>query len=399
MEDTQIDLTKLPIAVDVMGGDNGLHVVVEGAVRAAAHLGIHTILVGDESGIKSALNKVGAHDHSLVSIQHAPQEVTMDDSASTVLRSKRESSIHIAFELVKDRRAAGVVSPGNTGAVMAAGRSISGTLPGIGRPAIATLIPRIGGLSPVVLLDSGANVDCHASQLVQFALMGTYYAGAATDIRLPRVALLSNGSESSKGNDVTRSAALMLSQIENINFIGYVEGRNMMKDVADVVVCDGFLGNIVLKTIEGSVELVFDSIRDYVETSIRGKLGMWIAKPIFKTLFRRTLDPSSHGGAPLLGLRDLAIVCHGSSSSKAITNAIRVARKFVDEELVEAMSDALCSLDVIPEDDYEDVIWDRMGKRFDKKAKRQRAKGGSSSGAGVQIEASAVKKAQNATKK
>ncbi len=366
-------MQDLPIAVDVMGGDHGPGVVVKGAVHAARDLGIKSILVGDEALIKSSLEEHGASTGPLLSICHASQEVTMEDSATAVLRKKRESSISIAFGLVKDDRAAAVVSPGNTGAVMAAGRAVSGTLPAIGRPAIATLIPRIGGLPPVVLLDSGANVDCHAAQLVQFALMGRYYASAAADLPSPRVALLSNGTESSKGNDVTRSAAYMLSEMQDLNYVGYVEGRHLASDAADVVVCDGFVGNVVLKTMEGSVELVFDSIRDYVERSYRGKLGMWLAKPIFKSLFREKLDPSAYGGAPLLGLNDVAIVCHGSSKGRAITNAIRVARKFADEGLVEKMADALETLDV-QDGAYEDGLWDRMGQRFEKKRNKRKEK-------------------------
>lgn len=193
-----------------------------------------------------------------------------------------------------------MVSPGNTGAMMAAGLYVSGTLPGIARPAIASLIPKSGNGQPTVLLDSGANVDCNANQLVQFALMGNCYALSVLNCTSPRIGILSNGSEKSKGNDITRSASLMLSEIKELNFIGYIEGRDLPRDVADVVVCDGFVGNVLLKAMEGSIELVFDSIKHYVEKSFRGKVGMWLAKPIFKALFKQKLDPSAYGGAPLL---------------------------------------------------------------------------------------------------
>jgi phosphate acyltransferase len=257
--------------------------------------------------------------------------------------------------------------------MMAAGLFVAGTLSGIARPAIASLIPKVGDLTPTVLLDSGANIDCHAYQLVQFALMGAYYARSAINCENPRVGLLSNGTEISKGNDIIRSAALNLSELQGVNFIGYVEGRDIPRDVADVVVCDGFVGNVLLKAMEGSVELVFDSLKHYVDRSTRGKLGMWLAKPILKSLFYDKLDPSSYGGAPLLGLSEIAIVCHGASNSRAIMNGIRVAKKCVDADLVSKMSAALNVLDVRLPGDFEDGIWDRMGQRFDKRKKKQGA--------------------------
>jgi glycerol-3-phosphate acyltransferase PlsX len=277
--------------------------------------------------------------------------------------------MRVAFELVKSKEASSVISPGNTGAMMAAGLSVFGTLPGIARPAIASLIPKVGDLTPTVLIDSGANTDCHAYQLVQFALMGNYYARSVLGCEQPRVALLSNGTEISKGTDIIRSAALTLSELGSLNFIGYVEGRDIPRDVADVVVCDGFIGNVLLKAMEGTAELVIDSIKHYVVRTLRGKIGMWLAKPALKSLFHDKLDPSAYGGAPLLGLNDIAIVCHGSSNSRAIMNGIRAANKFVSESLVLKMSGALSALDVKMPGQFQDGIWDRMGQRFDKKKK------------------------------
>ena len=304
-----------------------------------------------------------------IKVKHASEVIEMHDSASAAIRSKPDASVRVAFELIKAGDACGVVSPGNTGAMMAAGLVVSGALPGVGRPAIASLIPKIGDAPPTVLLDSGANVDCHAHQLVQFALMGNYYSRSAFSLDSPRVALLSNGSEISKGNDIIRSTALILSDLPGINYIGFIEGRDISKDVADVVVCDGFVGNIVLKTMEGAVELVFDSLKQHVDQKGRGKFGMWMAKPVFKTLFNEKLDPSAYGGAPLLGLNDIAIVCHGSSTSRAIFNAIRVAQKFADDEVISQMVSELSTLDLELPGTYEDGMWDRMGKKFEKKSK------------------------------
>lgn len=360
-----------------MGGDLGPSVAVEGAVRAAKELGISSILVGAEGDIRPILQRLGASDLATLQVRNATEVITMDDSPSMAIRGKPDSSIRVAFELVRSGEACGVVSAGNTGAVMAAGLYVSGTLAGISRPAIATLIPKTGDLPPTVLLDSGANIDCHAYQLVQFALMGNYYARSALPCESPRIALLSNGTESSKGTDMIRSAAMTLSELKSLNFVGYIEGRDISRDVADVVVCDGFVGNVVLKSMEGAVELVLDSMKHYVEeASMRGKLGMWLSKPILKSLFRDKLDPSAYGGAPLLGLNDIAIICHGASNTRAIINALRVARKFVDEGLVEKMSGALGTLDLKPPGVYEDGIWDRMGQRFEKNKKKQPKKDG-----------------------
>jgi len=353
-----------------MGGDYGPQVVVEGAILAARNLGISSILVGQENEIKSILQKAGAESDRLLITQPASTVLTMEDPPSAVVRGKTDCSLRVAFDLVKEGKASAVVSPGNTGAMMAAGLYVFGTLQDIARPAIASLIPRVGQSPPTILLDSGANVDCHAYQLVQFALMGNCYAQSTINVARPRVALLSNGSEPSKGTDIIRSTALTLSELKDINFVGYVEGRDIARNIADVVVCDGFVGNIVLKAMEGSVELVFDSMRHYVEASVRGKLGLWLARPIFKQLFREKLDPSAYGGAPLLGLNNIAIVCHGSSTSRAIMNGVRVAKKYVDEDLISKMSASLSSLDPQIPGVYEDGLWNRVGQKFVKKGKR-----------------------------
>ncbi len=344
-EDERQGSSALPIAVDAMGGDHGPKVVVEGAVMAARRNGISSILVGNREQLDPLLAKYSESDRRLISVHHASQFIQMDESPGLAIRGKPDSSIRVAFELVGEGKASAVVSSGNTGAIMAAGVFVGGTLPGIARPAIASLIPKGVGATPTVLLDSGANTGCQAFQLVQFALMGNQYAKSALGIESPRVALLSNGTEVSKGNDIIRSAAMMLSELEGINFQGYVEGRDIARDVVDVVVCDGFVGNIVLKAMEGSVGLVVDSMKAAMEKSLRAKFGLWLAKPILKSVFKDKLDPSAYGGAPLLGLGQIAIKCHGSSKSRAVMNGIRVAQKFVDEAVLEHLNTALGHLD------------------------------------------------------
>lgn len=360
---------ELPVAVDVMGGDHGSRVVVEGAVAAARDFGLRSLLVGNKEEILKHLDSLSGNNNPLLTVEHASDVVKMEDSPSVVLRGKTDTSIRKAFEAVLQGRASSMLSPGNTGAVMAAGLVTSGTLPGIARPAIATLIPKGGNKKPTVLLDSGANIDCHAYQLVQFALMGSYYANIAISCEEPRVALLSNGTEASKGTDIIRAAAQSLSEMESINFVGFIEGRDLSKDVADVVVCDGFVGNVVLKAMEGTAELVIDSVKHSVEHSIRGKIGLFLAMPVLKSLFRDKLDPSSYGGAPLLGLRNVAVICHGSSNARAIMNGIKAANKFVNAGLVERLEQSLTSLDIRIPGAYEDGIWDRMGRRFEKRKK------------------------------
>lgn len=359
------------VAIDVMGSDRGVAIMVQGAVAAAQEYNIAIRLVGNQQEIEAALSSIQGVPKDGIAVVHAEQVVEMDDSPSAVLRTKLESSISKAYHEVIEQRACAVVSPGNTGAFMAAGRFLCGTLPGIARPAIASLLPRPGDLPPVVLVDSGANVDCHKEQLVQFAVMGRHYSSLVSSIERPRVALLSNGSEESKGSDTTRAAALALREIPDLDYIGYVEGRDICRDMADVIVCDGFVGNIVLKTMEGTAEFVFDAIRDHVERTFRGMLGLWLAKPHLRSLFRDKLDPSAYGGAPLLGLQHIALACHGSSDGRAITNAVVAAHRFHVNGLIEKMSHALTELELSPQGVYEDGMWKKLGRRFERGASRQ----------------------------
>lgn len=336
---------SLPIAVDVMGGDHGPQVVVEGAVCAAREFGIPSILVGARDQINTHLERFPDRDSLPIEVHHASQVVGMEESPGLAIRGKQDSSVRVAFDLVKQQKASAVVSLGNTGALMAAGVFVAGTLPGIARPAIASIIPKGNSTIPTILLDAGANIGCHAYQLVQFALMGHHYAVSALGCKKPRVALLSNGTELAKGTDVIRSAAMMLGELEDINFIGYVEGRDIAQDVVDVVVCDGFVGNIVLKAVEGCVGLVVDSLKEVASSSIRGKLGMWLARASLKGVLRNKLDPSAYGGAPLLGLGEVAIKCHGSSKERAVMNGIKVAHHFIEQRVLDSLRTSLSVLD------------------------------------------------------
>lgn len=332
---------SLPIALEAMGGDLGPSVAVAAAVRAARELGVRTLLVGQEPVLEALLDKVPKDIRELLSIRHAPDIVTMEDSASTAIRRKPQSSIRVAFRAVAAGEAAACISAGNTGAMMAAGMFECGTLPGINRPAIATMIPRRGDLRPCVLLDVGANVDCNSQQLLQFAVMGGSFASVAHALARPRLALLSNGSEPGKGTDTVRAAAESLRSMPSLNFIGFAEGKDIVRDVADVIVCDGFVGNVVLKAMEGTFEVIVGAIKDEVKTSRIAQLGMLLARPVLKRVLAERFDPAVHGGAPLLGLAKLGIVCHGSSSEWAFFNALRVTDTFIRQRLTERLEAAL----------------------------------------------------------
>lgn len=338
--------SQLPIAVDAMGADRGLGVVVEGAVSACREFGISTILVGDKAGIDAKLQGLGAVGLPL-EVVHAPDVITMDESPSKAVRRKPNSSLCVAYNLVQGSKASAIISAGNSGAMMAAGRLICGNLPGIERPAIATLIPVVGDGIPNVILDTGANVDCHAQNLVQFAIMGSIYCSTLLGVKSPRVALLSNGSESSKGNDVVRAAAVALSALESLNFIGYVEGRDIPVKSADVVVCDGFVGNVVLKSLEGCVRMILDQILLESKKGVFRRLGMVLCRGLFREVFGEKFDYTAYGGAPLLGLKKLGVVLHGSSDVRAVKNAIRVAQAFAEKRMVENISVELAKLEEV----------------------------------------------------
>jgi glycerol-3-phosphate acyltransferase PlsX len=317
----------IKIAVDSMGSDNSPFSEVEGAIQAAKAYGVHVILVGKESMLIPLLREAGGGDLS-VEIRNASQVVAMDEPPTVALRKKKDSSIRVAADLVRDKIASGLVSAGNTGAVMATSKMVFGAVPGVDRPALAAILPTLAGHA--VLLDVGANVACKPHHLVQFAVMGHLFSKKIVGVASPRVGLMSVGEEESKGNELTKEVHKALKQVR-LNFIGNVEGRDIYNGRADVIVCDGFTGNVALKTSEGLIEAVLKLLRDELSSNLQAKLGALLSQQSFKRLKKR-LDYSEYGGAPLIGLRGVSIICHGRSSGNAIKNAIRVAKEFAENQ-------------------------------------------------------------------
>ena len=313
------------IAVDAMGGDTAPKPEVDGAILAAQSLGVKVILVGREDVVRRELDGHEAHGSLPITIHHASEQITMHDSAARAVRSKRDSSLRVASRLVRDGCAQGFVSAGNTGAVMATAKMVQGVVPGVDRPALSGVFPTISG-SPVVMLDVGANVDCSPHMLAQFAVMGEIYSRVILHRDNPRVGLLSIGEEEHKGNEMTRAATPLLKSLP-INFIGNVEGSDIYAGKVDVVVCDGFIGNVALKVSEGLVEMIKNMLQESLEATITRKIGYVLSKAAF-TDFKRRVDYSEYGGAPLLGVKGVCIICHGRSNANAIKNAIRVAAEF-----------------------------------------------------------------------
>lgn len=321
-----------------MGGDSGPAVLVSGAVAASVAEGISIILVGNEELLKKELSHFSATEITKISIEAASEVIEMSDSPAVSLRSKPDASIRIAFTLLKARRVCAVVSAGNTGAMMAAGLAVCGALPSITRPAIATLIPRLGKSAPIVLLDSGANVDSSAEQLVQFALMGSAYSRLVLGVKQPRVGFLANGSEANKGNEILRSAASKISTIAaQLSYVGFVEGGDFASERADVIVCDGFVGNVALKSLEGAVALSFGALIESARETIRGTLGLWLLRSCLIKTRDEKLNASWYGGAPLLGLDCAALVCHGASDARAVQQAVSCAARFANSGTVEEL--------------------------------------------------------------
>src|SRR5689334_7424550 len=324
----------LTIALDAMGGDHAPKAEVEGAVRAAASLGVKVTLVGQQDVVRRELDQHEAARQLPIEIVHASERVTMEDSAAKAVRTKRDSSMRVASRLVSDGTAQCFVSAGNTGAVMATAKMVQGVVPGVERPALVGIFPTMEQ-KPVVLVDVGANVDCDPPMLAQFAVMAEIYSRKVLHTVNPRVGILSIGEEEHKGNDLTRATFPLLKTL-NINFIGNVEGRDIYRGEVDVIVCDGFIGNVALKVSEGLVDMFKKLLRESLEATIAGKIGYAFSKSAFGE-FRKRLDYSEYGGAPLLGVRGGCIICHGRSNAKAIKNAVRVAYDFarnrIDEKI------------------------------------------------------------------
>ena len=331
---------KTVIAVDAMGGDLGPSVVVPGAIEAARQTGAKILLVGNEATLDGELNRLSPSGVDL-EIVHAPEVAGMDEKPSDILRRKKNASIQVACRLVRDGAAQGVVSAGHSGASVACGMFIMGRIHGVERPALASLLPT--EKEPVVLLDVGATVDCKPYNIFQFGLMGDAFARDILNKESPRVGLLSIGEEEGKGNSQVKEAYELFKMAQNLNFSGNIEGRDLFTGEMDVAVCDGFVGNVALKLSEGlGLSLSRVLKRELLNSGFLPKLGSLLAKSAFRR-FAKVVDYAEYGGAPLLGLQNISIVCHGRSNAKAICNATRMATLFVEKETNKRLMETICA--------------------------------------------------------
>ncbi|BDG06914.1 phosphate acyltransferase PlsX [Anaeromyxobacter paludicola] len=315
-----MDPRLAPVAVDAMGGDFAPEAVVHGGYNAARK-GLPVLLIGDEARVRAELARHAGWESLPITLRHASEVVEMADHPGQAMRRKKDNSIRVCFEAVKRGDACAMVSAGNSGAVMAGGIFVLGRLPAVERPAICSVLPAVKGRP--LLLDMGANVDCKPVHLVQFALMGEVYARRVFGVARPKVAILSNGEEESKGTDLTRAAAAALRR-SGLDFRGYCEGRDLLAGEFDVMVTDGFTGNVALKTMEGTARAVTDLLKQSLMESWRTKLGALIARPAFARV-KKHVDWREIGGAPLVGVDGVGIITHGRSDALAVENAVRRA--------------------------------------------------------------------------
>jgi len=327
------------IAVDAMGGDHAPLVNVDGAVAAAREFGIASLLVGRKAELAPLLEDSG-YSGSDIEIVDAPEVVTMDDPATAAIRRKRNSSIRIAADCVRDGRAAGLVSAGHTGAAMVVAKMVIGSIEGVDRPALATVLPNLTG--HCLLLDVGANPDAKGAQFREFAVMGSIYAELAFGKKRPSIGLMSIGEEDSKGTDETKEAFKIL-EATGLNFVGNVEGRDVFNGTVDVIVTDGFTGNVILKVSESLSEMVEQLLREEIKRTLQASVGFLLSRSAFRR-FKQRLDYSEYGGAPLLGVKGCVIICHGRSSAKAVKNAIRFASEFSKQNLAEKIQAQIADL-------------------------------------------------------
>ncbi|MDE3180492.1 MAG: phosphate acyltransferase PlsX [Acidobacteriota bacterium] len=325
------------IAVDAMGTDAAPLPEIDGAIHAARERLADVVLVGPEDVLRKEIERRGAKNLP-IEVVHASETVTMEDAAAKAFRRKRDSSMRVAARLVREGRADGLVSAGNTGAVMTSAKITLGALEGVDRPALAAVFPTSKGKA-AVLLDVGANVDCKPHHLEQFAVMGEVYYRIIFGVERPRVGLLSIGSEDHKGNDLTREAFQLLKALP-IKFVGNVEGRDLYNGRVEVIVCDGFIGNVALKISEGLIEATSSLLRESLSRTLTSKVGYVLSRHAFRN-FKKRVDYSEYGGAPLLGVRGVCLIAHGSSSAHAIKNAIRVAAEFVNGRVNEKIERGL----------------------------------------------------------
>ncbi len=328
----------IKVAVDAFGGDYAPEQIVEGALHAAEVDGIGVILTGNEVRLKSLINGKPGSDR--VEIVHAPDVIHMDEAAEAV-RTKTESSLVKAAQLVKEGHAGALVSAGSTGATMAASVLTIRRIKGVERPAITSLMPTRTGVALIV--DVGANVDCKPSQLVQFAQMGSIYAENVLKVHRPRVGLLNIGHEPNKGNNLVKEVYPLLQGLDSsLNFVGNIEGRDISRGDCDVVVCDGFVGNVVLKFAEGLADALFGMMKEEFTSSIPTTIGALLLKPALRRI-KRKVDYTEYGGAPLLGVNGMVIIAHGGSNAKAIYNAIRVAKQGAQQNIVQGIAERMAT--------------------------------------------------------
>jgi len=336
------------IALDALGSDRAPKPEIEGAILAARQYGVRVLLVGPEDVVKAELDRHPAAARLPIEVVHASEFITMEDKVEAI-RAKRDSSMRVGLRMVREGQAAGFVTAGNTGAAMATAKVVLGAVPGVDRPALAAVFPTAPG-NPAMLLDVGANVDCTPQNLEQFAVMGDIYFramfgnlyGKKAGATGPRVGLLSIGEEEGKGNDLTREAFLLLKQLP-LNFVGNVEGRDLFNGKVDVIVADGFVGNVALKISEGVSNLVRTALKESLKATITRQVGALLSRSAFID-FKKRLDHTEYGGAPLLGVKGACIITHGSSNANAIKNAVRVAAEFSERGINEKIERGLAAV-------------------------------------------------------
>jgi glycerol-3-phosphate acyltransferase PlsX len=333
------------IVLDAMGSDKAPDPEVRGAILACREHPVRVHLVGPEATLRSILDNYLDGETLPIHIVNATERIGMDEKAAVAVRNKLDSSMRVGLKMVKERRAAGFLTAGNTGAAMATAKMVLRALPGVDRPALTAILPTSTG-SPCVLLDVGANVECKPQNLEQFAVMGEMYSRSVLKVTRPRVGLLSIGEEESKGNELTREAYGLLKQLP-INFIGNVEGRDIYNGHADVVVCDGFVGNVALKASEGLGKLISEMLRESLTRTVTAQAGALLSRKALKE-FKKRLDYREYGGAPLLGVRGVCIVGHGSSNDRAIMNGIRVAAEFAQARINDRIEQELVVRPAVP---------------------------------------------------